>query len=191
MRRRSSRIRNHAPLTHDVGIVVLSILVALVLVRTDALVSILTSTQELEFLGSFIAGMFFTSIFTTAPAIVTLGEIAQANNLYLTAILGGLGAVVGDLIIFRFVKDRLSEHLVELVKEERMFRRFRKLFRARLFRWSTFLLGGLVLASPLPDELGVSMLGAAHMSVSRFMLISFTFNSLGILVIGLIARSLV
>lgn len=176
---------------HDVAIVVLSILVAVYLMRTDVLINILTSTQELKFLGSFIAGIFFTSIFTAAPATVTLGEIAQVNTLFGTAILGGLGAVVGDLIIFRFVKDRLSAHLVELLQEKKAFRRIRKIFKARLFRWSTFLLGGLVLASPLPDELGVSLLGAAKMSVARFALLSFLANSIGIFVVGIIARSLV
>ena len=88
-------------LLKDIAIIVLSIVVAVILVKTDALIKILTSTKELELLGSFIAGAFFTSIFTTAPAIVTLGEIAQANSLVVTALLGGAGAVVGDLIIFQ------------------------------------------------------------------------------------------
>ena len=190
MRRRSSRSRTHAPVTRDIGIIVLSVLIALILVRTDVLVNILTSTKELEVVGSLIAGMFFTSIFTTAPAIVTLGELSQANSLILVALMGGLGAVIGDLIIFRFVKDQLSEHMVDLLRENGTFRRTRKLFRNKMFRWLTFFVGGFVLASPLPDELGVSILGAAHMKTSRFMLISFVFNSLGILVIGLIARSM-
>src|SRR3990167_10972742 len=96
----------------DITIISLSIIVAVLLVRTQTLARVFTSTKEMEIIGSFIAGMFFTSIFTTAPAIVTLGEIAQANSVILTAFFGGLGAVVGDLIIFRFVRDRFSEHLM-------------------------------------------------------------------------------
>lgn len=180
----------HAPLlVHDVGIIVLSVLVAVILVRTDVLVNILTSTKELEVVGSFIAGLFFTSIFTTAPAIVTLGEIAQVNAIIGTAFVGALGAVIGDMIIFRFVEDRLSAHFVELLKEEGVYRRTKRLARAPLFKWLTFIAGGVILASPLPDELGISILGATKMRPSRFALISFVFNFIGIVVIGLIART--
>jgi hypothetical protein len=181
----------HSPLlVHDVGIIVLSVLIALILMRTDILVNILTSTKELEFLGSFIAGLFFTSIFTTAPAIVTLGEISQASSILGTAFFGTLGAVVGDLIIFRFVEDRLSAHFVELLKEEGVYRRTKKLAKAPLFKWLTFIIGGAILASPLPDELGISILGASKMRASRFAAMSFVFNFVGIVIIGLIARSM-
>ena len=93
-------------LMKDIGIIVLSVIVAIILIKTGAIEEILKQTRDLWFLDSFIAGMFFTSVFTTAPAIVTLGEIAHANSVILTAVFGGLGAVVGDLVIFRFIRDR-------------------------------------------------------------------------------------
>ncbi len=179
-----------ALILHDVGIIVLSIIIALILVKTDILVRILTSTQELELIGSFIAGMFFTTVFTTAPAIVTLGEIAQAQSVWLTALLGALGAVIGDLVIFMFVKDKLSSHLVELVHHQNMWKRARHLMRSRLVRFITFLAGGFVIASPLPDELGVSLLGLARIRASWFVTLSFIFNFIGIAIIGLTARAL-
>lgn len=174
----------------DLGIIALSVVVAIILVRTDAIVGILTRTQELEFIGSFIAGMFFTSIFTTAPAIVTLGEIAQEYSLFLTAVVGAAGAVVGDLIIFSFVKDRFSDHLMELIKTQGMGRRLLKIFRRRSSRWITFLIGGLIIASPLPDELGVSLLGFSKMKMKGFIVVSFIFNAIGIFLIGLAARTI-
>jgi hypothetical protein len=64
----------------DLIIIALSIVVAIVLVKTQLIVHFLESTKQYEFLGSFVAGVFFTSIFTTAPAIVALGEIAQMQN---------------------------------------------------------------------------------------------------------------
>lgn len=182
--------REIAPLFHDVSIVALSILVALILVKTDVLVRILTSTKELELIGSFIAGMFFTTIFTTAPAIVTLGEIAQSQGIWLTACMGALGAVLGDLVIFRFVKDRLSDHLVELVTKKGGLRRIKHLMGSNIFRYITFLAGGFIIASPLPDELGVSLLGLAKIRASWFVALSFIFNFVGIVIIGLAARAL-
>ena len=176
-------------LLQDFAIIVLSVLVAVTLVRTEVLVKLLTSTKELEILGSFIAGMFFTSIFTTAPAIITLGEIANANSVLLVAFFGGLGAIVGDLIIFRFVRDRLAEHLLELVKHQGTGKRFRVLLRMKYFRWFTFLLGGLIIASPFPDELGIGLMCFTKLRLSWFIPLSFTFNFIGILIIGLVAKA--
>src|SRR3989338_6991323 len=156
-------------LLQDFVIIVISVLVAVTLIKTEVLVRLLISTKELEILGSFIAGMFFTSIFTTAPAIVALGEIANANSVLITALFGGVGALVGDLIIFKFIKDRLSEHLLELIKHQSGGKRLRVLFKLKYFRWLTFLAGGFIIASPLPDELGISLLGFSKMRTSLFM----------------------
>lgn len=173
----------------DLGIIALSVVLAIILVRTDVLVSLLTRTEELEFWGSFITGIFFTSVFTTAPAIVTLGEIAQQYPIFLTAFAGAAGAVVGDLIIFKFVKDRFSDHLMEVVGTQGGRRRVKHLLKIRSFRWLTFMLGGLIIASPLPDELGVALLGFSKMKMSGFIALSFVFNFIGILIIGIVARS--
>ncbi len=186
MRRRTSKA---SLIFHDLAIVALSIGVSVFLVKTDILVRVLTSTKELEWIGSFFTGIFFTSIFTTAPAIVTLGEIAQVNSPWATAFFGALGAVVGDLIIFYFIRDRLSGHLFELVRHRGMPKRLKALFKMRMFRWLTFLLGGMIIASPFPDELGVSLMGFTKMKVSWFVPVSFIFNFLGILLIGVVARA--
>lgn len=173
----------------DFGLIVLSVIVAILLLKTNVLAQILTSTVEIEFLGSLIAGMFFTSIFTTAPAIVALGEIAQVNGIVTTALWGAAGAVVGDLLIFRFVRDRFSVHLVELAKQNGTGRRIAALLKFRLFHWMTFVAGGLIIASPFPDELGISLLGFSKMPLSYFIPLSYTFNFLGILAIGTIAQA--
>src|SRR5687767_3131930 len=99
----------------DLSIIILSVLVAMLLVRTNVIDDALASTQERGHVGSFVAGMFFTSIFTTAPAIVTLGEISQRQGVIETAIWAALGSVVGDMLIFRFVKDKMAAHLGELL----------------------------------------------------------------------------
>ena len=168
----------------------MSVVVAGVLVKTGVISDFLRYSEKLEFLGSFIAGMFFTSIFTTAPAIVTLGEIARENSILPTALFGAIGAVVGDLIIFRFVRDRLSEHIVELVKHQGSGKRIKALFRLRFFRWFTFLLGGLIIASPFPDELGISLLGFSKMRLLWFIPLSWVANFIGILIISLVAKTL-
>ena len=175
-------------LMKDLAIIGLSVIIAVLMVKTGALKSLLVSTQEIKFIGSFIAGIFFVSIFSAAPATVVLAEIAQSNSVFWVAFFGGVGALVGDLVIFRFIKDGLAEdfyHLVRKTKSERLV----AIFKLKLFKWLVPFLGALVVASPLPDELGLMMMGLSNMKTSLFIPVSFLLNFLGILVIGFIAKT--
>jgi hypothetical protein len=181
---------NNKNLFFDFAVIILSIYAAVFLVKTEVLEKILTSTKELEFLGSFISGIFFTSIFTVVPATVTLGQIAAANSILLTAFFGAIGAVLGDLIIFRFVRDSLSEHLKETIKIQVVSKSITELYKYKLFRWTTFLISGLIIASPLPDELGISLLGFLKIKTKWFIYISFVFNFIGLVLIGIVAKAI-
>lgn len=179
---------DHSQILRDIVFVIFSILVAIIFVRTQALTHLLDTTKHLQILGSFISGLFFTSIFTTPPAIVALSQISAHGSLITTAFFGALGAVIGDLIIFRFVRDRFSEHLTDMLTHSRGMKRIGALFRNKSFRWFTFFFGGLIIASPLPDEFGITLLGFSKMRTSWFVPLSFVFNFIGILLIGMIAR---
>lgn len=181
---------NQYDLLQDLAIIALSILVAVVFATSDIFAKILVSTEELKFLGSFIAGIFFTSVFTVAPSVVALGKIAEANSALQVAAFGAAGAVIGDLIIFRFVRDRLSEHLAELVSRRGALRRIWALFKLKSFRWLAFFIGGLIIASPLPDEAGISLLGLSRMKTLWFVPVSFAFNFVGILLIAAAAKAI-
>lgn len=182
--------RNKYLLIIDLAIILFSIVMAIILSRTDLLVNVLISSKKLEVLGSLVAGILFTSVFTTAPAVVTLGEIAQANSVWLVAFFGAIGAAVGDWIIFRFVGDRFSRHLVEFVRK-RGWGRIKRLLNLKHFKRLAYLLGWLIIASPLPDELGVILLGFSKMKQSLFLPLSFAANFIGILLVGIVARALV
>ena len=171
----------------DLVIIALSAVVAIIFVKTGILRSVLTSTQDMKILGSFISGIFFVSIFTALPATVIIAELAETNSIFLVALFGGFGALFGDLIIFRFIKDNLSEDFFYLIKKSRS-ERFFSIFRLKLFKWLVPFVGALVVASPLPDELGLAMMGFSKMKTSLFIPIAFILNSLGILIICFIAR---
>lgn len=176
-------------LIRDLGIIVLSILIAIILVKTGTLEKILISTQGARFIGSFIAGILFVSIFTAVPAAVALGKIAQTNSLIITAVIGGLGALLGDLIIFRFVRNRISQDFSYLVKASKS-KKLVSIFKLRLFKRLIPFIGALIVASPLPDEIGLMMIGLSKVKTSVFIPLSFLLNSIGILIIGLIAKAL-
>lgn len=177
-------------LMQDIAIISLSVLVAVFLVKTNVLSEVLLTTQELHSMGSFIAGIFFTSVFTTAPAIATLGHIAKEGSIINNAFFGAFGAVLGDIIIFQFIKDKLSEHFLDVVGHNGLWKRIHALFKLKYFRWITFLVGGLLIASPLPDELGIGLLGFSKMKLKQFVPLSLFFNFIGIVLIGIVARTI-
>ena len=96
-------------LVQDLMLVIVSVCIAVLLTITGVAEKFVLSLNNFSWSGMILAGIFFTSIFTVAPSIVLIGGFAQASYLPVLAILGGVGAVVGDYIIFRFVKDRVSE----------------------------------------------------------------------------------
>ena len=177
-------------LVQDLMIIIMSIFLAVVLVQTNILEHLLSTTKDYGILGSFVAGLFFTSIFTTAPSMIALGEISQMQPVIQVAFVGAAGAMIGDLLIFQFIRDKLSEHLMNLMKDEiaGVKRKFRH--HLKFFRWFTFFIGGVIIASPLPDELGVGLLGLSKMNVVWFAPLSFLFNFIGIIMIGLVANAL-
>lgn len=180
-------------LIKDLFILLGSIIIAILLVKTHSIEAALHAFRGSDILASFLAGIFFTSVFTTVPATVALGEIAQEASLITTAFLGGMGALIGDLIIFRFVRDSVStdfEYLFGRIKHEKFSLFFRgKFLELKTLRWVMPLLGALVIASPLPDELGLILLGLSKTKTNIVIPLSFSLNFLGIILVGLVARA--
>lgn len=179
---------NNSNLKKDMAFIAFSVLIAILIVKTGALKTLLVSAQEIKFIGSFIAGIFFASMFSVAPATVVLAELAQSNSIFWVAFFGGLGALVGDFIIFHFIKDRLSEDLSQFITDIKS-KRLISFFKLRFFRWLVPFIGALIVASPLPDEIGLMMMGLSKMKTSVFIPLSFFLNFLGILAIGFIAKT--
>ncbi len=173
----------------DLGIIALSIVVAALLGSSDVLQNLLDATESLRFIGSFFAGMLYTSLFTTAPAIVAIGQISQSHSPLEVALVGGLGALIGDFFLFHFVRDSLSPHLLSHVHIFHT-RHIRRLFSRGPLRWVSPILGTLIIASPLPDELGLIFLGFSKTKTTVFVSLSYLANFIGILTIGIVARAL-
>lgn len=137
--------------------------------------------------GAFITGILFVSIFTVAPAIVVLYFLAGHLNPLLVALFAGTGAVVGDYLIFRFLKDRVFNEL------EPIFLKggggvLVRLFQTPHFGWLLPLVGAVIIASPLPDEIGIGLLGTSRLKTWQFMVLSFLLNSLGIFIVIAVAK---
>ena len=178
----------HFPYKKLLALIILSIS-AYIIFRNPAVENFVYSLGKLEYLGVFIAGMFFTFGFTT-PFAVGFFLVLDPVNPFLVAIVGGLGSLLGDLLIFSFIRFSLADEFERLEKTGpiRLIRKEMKLHlshRARVY--ILYALAGLIIASPLPDEAGVTMLaGFTHIKIKVMVAISLIFNTLGILIMCLI-----
>lgn len=163
----------------------LGILIALVLARQPWFHASIASFTGLSYVGAILVGMFFVSTFTVATAIVALIYLAEAQNPLLVAIMAGFGALLGDLLIFRFVRDTLTEELKSLINKIPYFRRrhLTKLVHNKHLAWFIPALGAMIIASPFPDEIGISLMGISKINPLRFALISYLLNTMGIFIL--------
>ena len=170
-------------------LLVLSLIALFFLADTDIAHAFIKQIESYGYFGAGITGIFFVSTFTVAPASVVLFHLAQDINPILIALCAGAGAVIGDLLIFRFLKDGVFDELAPI------FKRFEgsylsTLFKTPYFAWLVPVVGAIIIASPLPDELGIGLLGLSRIKVWPFVGLVFVLNSLGIFVIILLARAI-
>jgi len=176
---------------HNILTLAMSIFLAYLVFKSGILELVLTQTTEVELIGAFVAGIFFTSLISSAPAIIALGTIATATHepLWMIAVIGGAGALIGDLILFSFLKTHISDEIYRFSRHPSN-KRLSKIMHLRSIRWLLGFVGAIIIASPLPDELGLALMGVGKMRLWLLSLLSFVFNSIGIYVIGIVARNL-
>lgn len=171
-------------IARDGSIVVLTIIAAFLLNKYGVLDLIVSTTGNYYPLGAFFTGLFFTSVFTTAPAIAVLASLGSSHPPLVIAFFGGIGALCGDIIMFRFMKKDVTADL-DFILSKTKSKRLKHIIHLKAFRWFLTSLGAIVIASPLPDEIGLALMGVSRISLAFFIPISFIFNFIGIYVIAL------
>ena len=157
----------------DLLLLCASIVFAVVLSQTELARYILGLPQGLESAAIFLAGSLFTSVFTVAPSIVILGQLAVENSFPLVVFLGALGAVCGDYIIFSLFRNHIERDLHALIPSVLV------------------AVGAVIIVSPLPDELGLTLMGLSKTNYRTFFIVSFIANAVGIAMVGLVAQEIV
>lgn len=160
-----------------------SLIIALILSRFEAFHTFLLNLGNFGYLGAFIAGALFVSTFTVATGAVILLVLAERMSPIEIGIIAGLGAVVGDFIIFRFIKNNLTQELTLIYNHIDGNHHLQKVLHSKYFSWTLPVIGAIIIASPLPDEIGVSLMGITKMSTFHFLLISFVLNAIGIFLV--------
>ncbi len=197
------RIEKYQWKYRNIILLVVSAFVAYFVLQSEQVISFIQGLGNFGYPASFLAGLFFSYGITIAPATATLFTLGQTLNPFLMALIGATGTVISDYIIFRFVRDRLLDEIKLLAKEVKTLTKpvsslfFWKEFRIRLWReiskskvWNLLIpaIGGFIIASPLPDEIGVALFGAVKFDPKKFLIIAYLLNFVGILVVAYFAR---
>jgi hypothetical protein len=164
----------------------ISIFIAIFLLQDQSFKSWILDLGSLEYIGVLIAGMMFVSSFTVAISIAILAILSENIHPIAIGLIGGVGAVMGDYLVFKLVRSRLTEEITALFGEENI-SYVKTVLRSKYISWTLPIIGVAIIASPLPDELGVSLLGISKMSEAKFIFISYVSNSIGILMVASVA----
>ena len=114
--------------------------------------------------------------------------LAETLNPFYVAIFAGIGAVIGDYLILRILKDNVFKEWAPVFKQIKgSF--FKKLFLSPFFIWLIPIMGAAIIASPLPDEVGISMMGLSRIKNWHFIIVAFLLNAIGIFIIVTLSRS--
>ncbi len=168
---------------------VLVILLAYLLFKNPLIAQPIQSLGNLSYLGVFIAGLLFSYGFTT-PISIGLFITLDPSNIYLAALIGGLGAFIADYSIFKIVKTSFMDEFEKIENTKPMKALEQKIktnISKKMQLYLMFFCAGFIIASPLPDEVGVALLaGVGHVKPSTFTIVSIIGNTVGIFVMLLL-----
>lgn len=158
----------------------ISFIIGIVLIRNELFHNFLITIGDLGYVGAFIGGALFVSTFTISIGAIVLALLAKSLHPLEIGVIAGCGAVFSDFVIFHFIRSK------ELISEVKHFfdyfggDKITHLLHSKYFSWTLPVIGAIIIASPLPDELGVGLMGISRMKTYQFIIVSFLLNSIGI-----------
>lgn len=173
-----------------------SFVAAYVLYQTGSLHWLHRVSAFNDVVATFVAGMLFSTGFTSAIGIAVFVELADLISPLTGSLIGAMGSMIADMLLLTFMRSGVFEEEIHRLRMTswlqwliRFFHheRFPETLRKYLF-WS---FAGLAFASPLPDEVGIMILSTmTEIRPRKFVLLCYLFNVAGILFILMTARAL-
>ncbi|MGC8940578.1 MAG: hypothetical protein ACP5JY_00875 [Candidatus Nanoarchaeia archaeon] len=167
---------------HNLILLFVSIIVAYYLLKSEYLKSAILKLGSLNYFGALVAGVFYTYGLTTIPASALIYLLGKTLNPIIVSFIGAFGSMTSDFLIFAYVKYGLVTEIKMLASELHL--KIPKILRSKFFYKIAPLIGGLIIASPLPDEIGAALIGMTEYKTKNFLLCSYFLNFIGILLIA-------
>ncbi len=171
------------------SIAIIMAILFIALLDTTVVAGLLSLVKHLGYFGAFLVGVLSVSFFTTAPAILLLIDLANELDPVALAIIGGAGAMIGDWLLMLVFEERVVRELKPLLRKLHVHEMIVRL-RYKYTSWILVMAGAIALSTPIPDEIGVALLGVSRIKQAYVLGICFILNTLGIFLIVLTARAL-
>ncbi|MEM2921670.1 MAG: hypothetical protein QXF26_05060 [Candidatus Bathyarchaeia archaeon] len=142
----------------------------------------------LGFFGFLLSGFLYAYAFTSASATAILLHLSRECDLLISGLTAGLGALLGDILIFLLVRRGLNEELKAL-SNLRVFQLLIGRISTRVRRFIFPIVAGLLISSPLPTEIGVAVLASSsNVSTRVFLPAAYLLHTAGIFTIILAGK---
>ena len=149
----------------------------------------LASLGGFGYVSAFIAGILYDSTVTVATSISILLILGEGLPKWQVALVAGIGAVIGDFIVYKFVKDDVMRELgpiIETIEDDigrKRIRAVKHLLHTKYFHWTLPLVAAILIGSPFPNELAWGLMGTVKMKNYQVVLLSFVVNFTGIILL--------
>ncbi len=160
-------------------LIALSILLTIILSKYNFLNQILFNVRHVPFLGSFLAGILYVSTSTAILGILIILDLSKTLSPIQIAVIAGIGATFADFVLFRFLKDDVLSELTPIYNKLGG-KHLTELMHHKYLRWSLPIVGAIIIASPLPDEIGISLMGLTKIKSYQFVVLSLILNIIGV-----------
>lgn len=157
------------------------LIVAILLSRNAQFHAFLLHIGEFGYIGAFIAGVLFVSTFTIATSIVILFALSASLSPLMLCLIAGTGATLGNFLMFCFIKENIIADFQSLFRQNKRKKKKKNTYFLNT-HWTLPVIGALLIASPLPDELGIGFLSMFNMKTHQFLLLTFILKTVGIYV---------
>jgi hypothetical protein len=137
-------------------------------------------------LGILVAGVLYSYSFTASVGALILVSVAHDYAPGVAAVVGGIGALLADIAIFKFIREDLKREIGHIAKTE--FMRLIGSVPIVKERWFRNVFGALILASPFPDEIGIAIMASAKIEEGTFTLLAFIADMFGIYLLVIAAQ---
>jgi len=168
---------------------IIAIILAYYIFKNPKVDSFISGLGVLNYIGVFIAGMFFAFGFT-APFSVGFFLVLNPENIFLMGVIGGFGAMLSDLLIFRFIQISFKDEF-EMLRKEKIVKKTNNLVKkysgGKIRQYLFYVFAAFIILSPFPDEFGVTILaGLTKIKINVLAIIGFILNTIGIWILLLI-----
>ncbi|MBU1270290.1 MAG: hypothetical protein KJ905_02635 [Nanoarchaeota archaeon] len=168
-------------------ILTLSIIVAYFLFTQPNIQSFILKLEQFSYIGILIAGILISFGFS-APFSIGFFLIVNPDNILLATLIGGTGAMLGDLLIFKVIKMSFMDEFKMLSKKEKI-KDIKSLVEknigVKIQHYLTYIFAGILIMVPgLPDEIGVTLLaGLTTIKTKTLAIIAFALHTTTIFII--------